>query len=426
MAFLETRPFRFIHCGDLHLDSPFTGLGHTDSDIKKILYDASFQAFEKVLDYGLEEKASFVLIAGDIYDSLTRSLRAQLNFRDLVRKAGKEGLSIYVVHGNHDPLDSWTARVSFPDNLFRFPDRLSSVTHYEDGSPLAEIWGISYARKETSENLARRFSGIPRERDIFRIGLLHCNVGGVSTLHQNYAPCSLGDLIDGPVDYWALGHVHEMNILHDSSPMVVYPGNIQGRHMKEQGEKGCFLVSVDSGRVDGMEFLPTSEVLWMEEQISLSGNEEIADIHDLVGAACDRIRSLARGRLSIARLSLTGTSDLQSFLNNPLFLDQLVQTFRDRERNRLDLVWIESIRNRTRGPSDLSELKDSDSFLSDFLRVAHQARHDPGLVETFLRETPGFNHIRLFLEKGDFPDYRELVDDAEKLGLSRLLEEHQE
>lgn len=396
-----------------------------DSEIKKILYDASFQAFEKVLDYGMQEKASFVLVAGDIYDSLTRSLRAQLNFRDLVNRAGQEGLSIYVVHGNHDPLDSWTAQVSFPGNLFRFPQTLSSVIHYEDGSPLAEIWGISYARKETSENLALCFGRIPREKEIFRIGLLHCNVGGVSSLHQNYAPCTLGDLLDAPVDYWALGHVHEMNILRDSSPMVVYPGNIQGRHMKEQGEKGCFMVSVDSGKVEGMDFLPTSEVLWMEENIPLSGTEEIADIHDLIGSACERIRSLSRGRLVIARFSLAGTSSLQTFLSNPLAMDQLVQIFRERERNRLDQVWIESIRNRTRETSDLGELKDSDNFLSDFLQVAQEARQDPHIVEAFLRATPGFDHIRLFLEKTEFPDYRELVDEAEKLGLSRLLEEEQ-
>jgi len=394
-----------------------------DAEMKTLLYEASFQAFERIVDYALEEGASFVLIAGDIYDSVTRSLRAQLHFRNIAQRAGREGLNFYVVHGNHDPLNSWTARVPFPDNVIRFGEDLSSVTHYAEGIPLARIWGVSYSRRETSENLALRFRNLPDQNDLFSIGMLHCNVGGVSALHKDYAPCTMKDLLDVPVDYWALGHVHEKEILHDSSPVVVYPGNIQGRHINEQGDKGCFLVSVASGRVEELEFLPSSELVWMEKNIELEAVEGITDIYDMLESACESTRSSLKGRAAIVRFSLRGEKGSGDLPVNPVLLDQIVQTFREREKKRLDMIWIEAIRTAPQPRKDPADSVKGGSFLADFLEVARQARQDPSFVEDILRSTPGFYKVRSLLGEKGFLEYEEMIDQAEKMGLSRLLEE---
>ena len=49
-------------------------------------------------------------------------------------------------------------------------------------------------------------------------------------------------------DYWALGHVHKREIV-DGIPWIVFPGNIQGRHIRETGAKGATLVTVEDGRI---------------------------------------------------------------------------------------------------------------------------------------------------------------------------------
>ena len=55
-----------------------------------------------------------------------------------------------------------------------------------------------------------------------------------------YAPCTLEGLLSKNYDYWALGHVHRREILHEN-PWIVFPGNTQGRHINESGPRGCTL-----------------------------------------------------------------------------------------------------------------------------------------------------------------------------------------
>ena len=85
------------------------------------------------------------------------------------------------------------------------------------------------------------------DESAFTIGLLHANVGG-NTDHALYAPCSLEDLAQSGIDYWALGHVHTRQVLRERTPTVVYPGNPQGRHPNETGARGVYLVEVDDYR----------------------------------------------------------------------------------------------------------------------------------------------------------------------------------
>ena len=74
--------FTFVHTADLHLDSPFVGLEQIDTEVAAVLKDATFLAFNNIIDLCIESNAHFLLVAGDVFDSGDRSLRAQLRFRD--------------------------------------------------------------------------------------------------------------------------------------------------------------------------------------------------------------------------------------------------------------------------------------------------------------------------------------------------------
>ena len=103
------RPFSFIHTADLHLDSPFSGLRQVDGTVDSLIKDATFKAFDKVMELALRHKVDFLLVAGDVYDGSDRSLRAQLKFADGLKKLAQAGVRSFVCHGNHDPLDGWSA-----------------------------------------------------------------------------------------------------------------------------------------------------------------------------------------------------------------------------------------------------------------------------------------------------------------------------
>ena len=72
------KSFSFIHTADLHLDSPFSGLRQVDGEIATLLKDATFRAFDNLVDLALKNEVDFLLVAGDVYDAADRSLRAQL------------------------------------------------------------------------------------------------------------------------------------------------------------------------------------------------------------------------------------------------------------------------------------------------------------------------------------------------------------
>ena len=83
---------RFIHCADLHLDTPFRGLADVDADRGRALNQATFDSYANIIDLAVREEVDFVVIAGDVYDSTDRSLRAQFKFRDGLRRLSDLGI----------------------------------------------------------------------------------------------------------------------------------------------------------------------------------------------------------------------------------------------------------------------------------------------------------------------------------------------
>ena len=97
--------FRFIHCSDLHIDSPFKGLTSQAPTLASALRESTFKAFKEISRLALQEKVDAVLIAGDVFDGADRSLQAQLKFRRILKELSDENIQSFIVHGNHDPLE---------------------------------------------------------------------------------------------------------------------------------------------------------------------------------------------------------------------------------------------------------------------------------------------------------------------------------
>ncbi|MBL7179868.1 MAG: metallophosphoesterase, partial [Desulfobacterales bacterium] len=59
----------FLHAADIHLDSPLRGLSYYEGapPIEEIR-GATRQALDNLVNFALEEKVNFVLVAGDLYD----------------------------------------------------------------------------------------------------------------------------------------------------------------------------------------------------------------------------------------------------------------------------------------------------------------------------------------------------------------------
>lgn len=422
------RAFRFIHCADLHIDSPFKGLARLQEEVAGVCREATFRAVKNIVDIALEERVDFITVAGDIYDSAQRSLRAAVFFRDQMARLAREGISVFLVAGNHDPLDSLVTPLQLPEGVHLFGNEQGSVPVVRQGVEVAKVYGISFPTAVVEENLALRLR--PHSKAPFAIGLLHCNVAGQRG-HENYAPCTLDDLSDSGMDVWCLGHVHSYGLLLPSHPMVIYPGCTQGRHINESGQRGCALISVDEARGITARFVPVHQVRWEQVEVDIS---EIEDVDGLLEKVENQVYSISSGGpedLLVIRILWHGRGLLHRWLSEQK-MEDLRTMLQDRVTGSRAAIYIGSIENATRPLIDRESLLMQESFAGDFVRLIKEARDGgPALkvVMDSLSELFKNPLCRRFLAnseleaamKGDRSAVQALLDEAETLALDHLM-----
>ena len=412
---------RFVHAADLHLDSPFTGIrAAAPENVAEVLYSATFDSYENIIALCISEGVDALLVAGDIYDGADRSLRAQRAFIDGLRSLDAAGIRSFVCHGNHDPLDGWEARLSYPDSCRRFGSEFAPAPIFPNEPERALVYGISYPTRDVYENLVSRLG--PVDKRAFTIGLVHANVGG-NTDHALYAPCSLDDLAQSGIDYWALGHVHTRQVLGERAPTVVYPGNPQGRHPNETGARGVYLVEVDANGDARLEFRPTDTVRWERVRIDIGALETEQDLLDAIDDAMQILVDGAEGRSVVARMTLTGRGELNQFLRQPGAVDDLLAGVSDQWAQRLPFVWCERIEDETAAAINRDALRSGEDFLAEVLRTADQLRETPEMLRDGLAEL--YQHRRFRQHLSDFTEEEigKMLDEAEALAVNLLAED---
>ncbi len=412
---------RFVHAADLHLDSPFTGIrAAAPENVAGALYSATFDSYRNIIDICISEGVDALLVAGDIYDGADRSLRAQQAFIDGLRSLDAAGIRSFVCHGNHDPLDGWEARLSYPVGCHRFGSDFEAVPLFPDEPERALVYGISYPTRDVYDNLVSRLG--PVDENAFTIGLLHANVGG-NTDHALYAPCTLDDLAQSGIDYWALGHVHTRQVLRERAPTVVYPGNPQGRHPNETGARGVYLVEVDDNGTVSLDFRPTDTVRWERVNIEISGLETEQDLLNEIDDAMQNLLDGAEGRSVVVRMALTGRGELNRFLRQPGAVDDVLAGVNDQWAERLPFVWCERIEDETAAAIDRDALRSGEDFLAEVLRTADQVREEPAALDDELSELYQHRRFRQHLAGFTEEEVAALLDEAEAMAVNLLAED---
>lgn len=419
------KTFKFIHTADLHLDSPFKGISEVDPELSFYLTEAAFKTFSSIIDLCIKEGVLFLLISGDIYDGEDRSLRAQLKFRTELKRLYDANIKVFIAHGNHDPLDGWSANLEWPKNVHIFSGKnVESITVDHQGEPVATIHGISFSTRKIASNLSRKFPKVStKNEDIFSIGMLHCLVQG-STGHEPYSPCSLNDLISRNYDYWALGHVHNRAVLNKEDPVIIYPGNPQGLHPGEAGPRGCYLVQVNPERNISFEFIETDAVRWAVEEFSIDDIKDAEELLTRLHSLIKDIKQRSDGRSVLCRILLKGRGMLYSFLSKKGVCDDLVLELRDFERGESPFVWIESLKNLTHPPIDRDSLIKRDDFMGSLVRMFEKMYKNKELRDQINKDLELLYASPAGRKYLEFPDEEHLIllmKKAESICLDRIL-----
>jgi len=309
---------RFLHAADLHLGSPLKSLGDAIGDAElqrfKLLVNG---AFDRLVQTAIDEQVDFVVLAGDVYDTAERDPGAQRRFLLGLRRLTKAGIRVFLVHGNHDPLTKDIKDGLIPEGVVVFPaGKLGVETIKMRNGAEVVVAGVSYSKKEEDRNLVPLFAGLSGKTIV---GVLHTNVGG-NAQHGNYAPCSVNDLEQSPVNYWALGHIHLRTVKQTPRGWWAYPGNLQGRSAKaaETGPKGVLIVDVDeAGSISEPRFVECSTVRFARVNVEVDRVAEVGGVDDQVVAQLRTLVSESGGLPHLVRLELTGQTDISALLDSP-------------------------------------------------------------------------------------------------------------
>jgi len=398
---------RFIHAADLHLGSPLKSLGLAFPELQKQLREATFTALRHIVDAALRHEVDFVLLAGDLYDLESRSIRANRILAGEMERLNAGDIRVFMIAGNHDPLGEINSEAfPLPENVTLFGSEEAQVgeVHRED-QLVARIVGQSYRDTSDSRTMVRYYT-VP-DSAVWNIGLLH---SALDPEQSNYVPCSVEDLKSkSDIHYWALGHIHQTRIVSENDPVIAYPGIPQGRDVGEEGVRGCLLVELAPEETPNLSLIPCSTILWQNCEVSIETGEEqqpvnIKDVVDLIEAVSERlsaysprsedaVTSPAEDAVSdilegtVVRWRLTGRGPVHERLaeDTEEASEEIANLLRDRLGRKEPFLWTESVQIQTAKPvASLEELAEEEELFSDIRSIIDDLTEDPELRKRLL------------------------------------------
>jgi DNA repair protein SbcD/Mre11 len=412
--------FKFIHAADIHLDSPQRGLDRYEGAPVAECRGSTRRALENLVDLAVTEKVAFVLIVGDLYDGDWRDYNTGLFFGKQMAKLRDAAIPVYLIRGNHDAANGMTKDLKLVDNVRMLSATQAETVVNEDHG--AVVHGQSFAKRAVLENLSRSYPA--RRPGYVNIGILHTCFDGKEG-HEPYAPCSQADLQMHGYDYWALGHIHKREFLQTGDPWIVFPGNIQGRHVREQGPKGCMLVTVDDNQVvSSVEPRWLDVMRWDTCRVDVTG---VTDCDQMIVLFLERMQShlaLCDDRLLALRVEIHGVCQVHQTLAARVhqWTNEIRLAAIDAGAGK---VWVEKVILKTTPPRSPREDVLNDGPLVELAIYMANLKQDNALLTDLgsraLGELTRKLPAELSRELDSADGIRALLDQAEPLLIQRLL-----
>lgn len=369
---------KFIHAADLHIDSPMRGLeAYPGAPVDRVRH-ATRDALTRLVQLCLDEQAAFLVVAGDLFDYDWRDFNTALYVVKQFQILDRAGIPVYAIRGNHDSRDEMSLKVPWPAQ-FRMLDHKRAETVILEKHGIA-LHGMSFPTRHVIENLVPKYPA--PINGLVNIGLLHTSAEG-SEDHATYAPCSVKEMVDKGYQYWALGHVHTQKILHPAPCHVVFPGNTQGRHIRETGAKGCAVVTVEHGEIESVKFVSTDVLRWSHLKLAMDPTHKLEDVYAHVQQRVRDELHATDGRMMGVRLELHGACAAHRELTGDVARQEAEAALRAHIGEISDDVWLEKIKWYTKHPIDRGVLREGRDLLGELLRQIDQLSLNEQLAREF-------------------------------------------
>jgi DNA repair exonuclease SbcCD nuclease subunit len=338
---------RVLHAADLHIDSPMKGLVAYDEAPVGELRLATRAALANLVDAAIEHEVEAVLLSGDIFDGDWPHYGTGVYFVREMGRLREAHIPVVTIAGNHDAESKLTKSLRLPDNVRTLSTRKPDSVSFE-AIGLA-VHGQGYATPAVTDDLS---AGYPEPiADFVNVGLLHTCADGRPG-HEPYAPCTTSDLVSHGYDFWGLGHVHRHEIL-STDPLILFPGNLQGRGLRETGAKGAVLVELGRDGSASFSHLALDTVRWALLDVDASEAHGRDDVLESVAVALREAIRNAGDRLLAARVAISGVTEAHTALasDGERLRYEVIAAAADLGGGR---VWIESVKLGTSPQQELA------------------------------------------------------------------------
>ena len=413
---------KFIHAADIHLDSALHGLERYEGAPVEEIRSATRRAFDNLIELAIDEQVAFVLLVGDLYDGDWKDYNTGLYFAERMGRLRDASIRAFIVAGNHDAASQITKHLRLPDNVTLFSNKKPEQVVLDDLG--VSICGQGFATRAVTDDISQ---GYPQgDPQLLNIGLLHTCLDGKPG-HEPYAPCTVDGLRSKGYQYWALGHVHKREEV-SQDPWIVFPGNIQGRHIREIGPKGCTLVTVNAGEIVAVEHRDLDVMRWSICELDVSAAETVDDIYEQVREGLQLALDAAEGRPVAVRLVLYGACSAHLKLHAER--ERWIQEYRALATGLGGAgIWLEKISIKTRPVVSTDEVLERDDALSGLLRAIHDMDLDSSALDGLADEMSMLRQkLPAELLAGDDPFdpanpefLKETLEDIKELLVNRLL-----
>ena len=324
---------KILHTGDLHLDSPLSSL---DYSVAQKVRESHRNAFEKMMQYAIQEDVDLILIAGDLFDGKYVSAAT----KELVIKTfGDFAKPIVISPGNHDPYSLVPLYKSgaLPENVHVFSSEELSRVDFDELS--LSVYGYAFVTPSLEHSPLAEYD-MSLGKNPIRLLCAHAELGAPLS---KYAPLTVADIERFDFRYAALGHLHNPpEISFDKTP-IKYCGFLFGRSFDELGEGGAYIVTIDGDGTD-VERVVFSSHAFLREELDVSGSLTESEISQKIS---EFIEQKEYGKDISLRLTLVGSLNMEIKINT-----------KSLEKNKGELSSLEIKDNTTPVP-------DSDFLLHD-------------------------------------------------------------
>lgn len=351
---------RFLHTGDIHLDSAFCSSDAFAAERKR---EGQRRTLGRIFDLAREKQCGMVLISGDLFDSRYVTPDTEKYVRNLFERAE---MPIIISPGNHDPYvsGSFYGKADLPENVYVFT--APRLQRFDFPELQTSVFGYAF----TSPSLI--YSPLAGEKSDGALPIkLLCAHADLDSPVSRYCPLTVGDITGLGISYAALGHIHNRDAEDSAEGSTIrYCGFPQGRSFDETGEGGVFIVDVSEEGVVTTERVAVSEHVYDDIEIDLSG---LADCGEIVAKISEKVASCVAEKSVFLRVSLVGTADHDELPDLEALSERLVS-------NRLLSL---DIRDMTVPLADIESLRADKTLRGEFYRAIYSGliSEDPKIRE---------------------------------------------